>query len=575
MGGTASGWGLNMHGEVGNGTPTLSGCFCLESPTSVNGLSSVTQIAAGEYHSLAVLSDGTARAWGYNAYGQLGNGGVGDSAGPVPVNGLQDVAAVSGGSEHSLALLANGTVMAWGENEYGELGLGSSSGPEECAGQPCGRFPRPVPGLADVIAIAAGYRYNLALLADGSVMAWGADEAGQLGDGVGIQSGCLCVDHPAPVPGISGATAIAAGYQAGFALLQDGTVRGWGSNYYGGLGNGTATTTSTCRCLGPVAVSGLSRVRSIAAGGFHATALLSDGAVRAWGYNAHGELGTGSKVGPEECVESTACSRTALAVDALSGTEAIAAASDHTLALLGDGSIRAWGYNSLGELGDGTNMERDAPVPVSGLSGVNEVAAGEFNGFALLGPSQTLSASLAGAGAGTVGGHGILCPPGCAARFPQGQLEALRAAPAAGTGFAGFSGPCTGTGACRLRMDHDQAVTATFGPPKGTTINRARIDSRRKRATFSFSAPGAITGYQCELIKPRPKHHRSRGRKSLKHEAGHRTTKPQFATCAASRTYRHLLPGHHTFKVRALDILGADATPATRKFTIRPPRHRR
>jgi alpha-tubulin suppressor-like RCC1 family protein len=569
------GWGYNNYGQTGNGTPTISACSCLESPAPVSGLSAVTQISGGEYHTLALLSDGSARAWGFNAYGQLGNGGISYSAAPVPVKGLQNVVAVSGGSEHSLALLSNGTVMAWGENEYGELGIGSSSGPEECSGAPCGRFPVPVPGLANVIAIAADYRYSLALLADGTVMAWGTDESGQLGDGVGIQSGCLCVDHPAPVPGISGAVAISAGYRSGSALLQDGAVKDWGDNYFGELGNGTATTTTTCRCLGPVSVSGLSGVKSIAMGSFHGMALLSDGTVRAWGYNAHGQLGIGSATGPEECVESKPCSRTPVSVAALSGVQAISAAAEHNLALLGDGTAHAWGSNGLGELGDGTKSERNAPVPVSGLNGASAIEAGEMNGFALLGPAQTLNISLAGASTGMVGGPGILCSPSCAGRFPQGQVEILRAAPAAGSGFAGFSGPCTGIGICQVRMDQDQGVTATFGPPKGTAITRAKIKSPKKRATFSFTAPGAITGFQCELIKPKPKHHKSGSKKELKHGGGHRRPKPRFAKCGVPKAYKHLRPGRYTFKVRGLDILGADATPATKKFKIKPPQHPR
>ena len=100
--------------------------------------------------------------------------------------------------------------------------------------------------------------------------------------------------------------------------------------------------------------------------------------------------------------------------------QSVAAGKYHSLALLGDGSVRAWGFNADGQLGDGTEEERNAPVLVSGVAGASEVSAVEGTSFALIGPSQTLTVSLAGAGAGTVGGPGgILCPAvNCVGRFP-------------------------------------------------------------------------------------------------------------------------------------------------------------
>src|SRR5262249_10645082 len=151
------------------------------------------------------------------------------------VTGLSNVIAVAAGEYHSLALRADGTVMAWGENEDGQLGLGTTTGPEECSSKyVCAKTPRKVPGLSNVIAISAGYYSSLALLADGTLMTWGYDYYGQLGDGVGHREGCECVDHPVPVPGVSGAMAIASGEYSGSAVLADGTVRNWGWNYYGG-----------------------------------------------------------------------------------------------------------------------------------------------------------------------------------------------------------------------------------------------------------------------------------------------------------------------------------------------------
>jgi hypothetical protein len=258
------------------------------------------------------------------------------------------------------------------------------------------------------------------------------------------------------------------------------------------------------------------------------------------------------------------------------------------LALLGDGSVRAWGGNDNGQVGDGSTETRMVAVQLSGLSGVSDISTGEDTSFALIGPSRSLNVALAGAGAGTVGGPGgILCPAvSCTVRFPDSQVQTLRAEPAPGSGFAGFTGPCTGTDPCRVRMGADQTVTATFGPPEGTRITKARIKQGKKpkkgakrkakaktsrtakprpkskpraTATFSFSAPGAVTGYQCMLVKPKPK----------KKGKPRKRAKPRFSKCASPKRYKKLRKGRYTFKVRAQNILGVDAQPAVRKFRIR------
>jgi hypothetical protein len=238
------------------------------------------------------------------------------------------------------------------------------------------------------------------------------------------------------------------------------------------------------------------------------------------------------------------------------------------MVLMPDGTIRAWGHNGEGQVGTGgTGNNVLAPSPVGGVAGASGLLASDYNSYAIVGPSQTLRVEFAGDEAGRVGGgRGVLCPPACAQRYPQAQVQMLRAEPSAR--FAGFSGACSGTATCRVNMDGDQTVTATFGRPKGTRITKAKIVRRRKLARFSFSAPGAITGYQCMLVRPAKK-----GRKGAGKSAKRR--KPRFSTCKSPRKYRHLKPGRYAFRVRALDILGADAHPAQRKFRLRKPKKRR
>lgn len=567
-GGTAMGWGNNSEGQVGDG-----GTGGGPAPRAVTGLTEATAISGGYTFSLGLRVDGTVMAWGGNGAGQLGNGSMASSPSPIPVPGLANVVAVSAGTDQALALLADGTVMAWGSNVEGQLGDGATSGPETCPSVlACAKRPQRVPGITNAIAVATGYADDAALLADGTVLVWGSDRNGQLGDGVGVETGCSCVPTPTPVPGVRGAVALAAGFSHLAALLGDGTVATWGRDYEGQLGNGAAvrTTPPNCYCLGPLTVPGVSGARSIAGGGNFSAVLLQDGSTRAWGANEYGQLGGGSSSGPPcSCIPSAVAGPGP-------GLQGLAGGLYHALALRADGTVLGWGENEYGQLGEAGSSPRLTPIVVPGVSGASAVAGRVYTAFALIGPSQKLEVTLAGAGSGKVGGaaaaegsEAIVCPGACAGRYPQGQVETLRAEANAGSGFAGFSGACTGTGLCRLTMSGDQAVTATFGPPKGTTITAAKIDRKKRSATFSFSAPGAITGFECKLVRPVPKHHRHKHRK---HRHG-----AKFAACGSPQSYRHLkAAGSYQFQVRALDLLGADAQPASRGFKMKPiKKHRR
>ena len=121
----------------------------------------------------------SARSWGYNYYGQLGSGTTADSSTPAPVSGLSGVVAVAAGERHSLAVLSNGTVVAWGLNNFGQLGNGNNTGPDACNGSPCSKKPIPVSGLSGVVAVTVGNNNSLALRSNGTVVAWGGNDYGQ------------------------------------------------------------------------------------------------------------------------------------------------------------------------------------------------------------------------------------------------------------------------------------------------------------------------------------------------------------------------------------------------------------
>jgi alpha-tubulin suppressor-like RCC1 family protein len=325
-------------------------------PADAAPLSGVSALTAGAYHTCALDTGGAVLCWGANGNGQLGDGGQSDSALPVNVSGVSgQVSQLSAGFTHTCAVAA-GDAWCWGQD-------GSSEEPL--------LTPRMLlPDAAGLPAIGSGRAFTCAI-AKGEVWCWGSNQFGQLGTGSPERTERL----PARVAGLKDAIAVGAGWYFTCALTDRGTVSCWGNNQYGSLGNGA--TGSLPRST-PVDVVGLSNVQQLAVGGGHACVRTAESAVKCWGTNNYGQLGDGTQEDRSTPVD-------VIGLD--SGVAGVFAGTGQSCALLESGSVKCWGHDWYGELGDGTSgVDNDqlVPVDVVGLPpDVTSIAMGRFHTCAL------------------------------------------------------------------------------------------------------------------------------------------------------------------------------------------------
>jgi uncharacterized repeat protein (TIGR02543 family) len=359
--GTVWTWGLNAKGQLGSGTTTDASLPAqVLGPDGTGYLTGIVAVMGGEQHNIALKSNGTVWTWGLNAEEQLGNGTTTNSSTPVQVSGLTSIVKLGGRGYHSVAVKSDGTVWTWGWDEYGALGNGVDDSNNDYL------VPIEVAGVSNPIMVTAGFQFSVALMQDHTLMAWGNNAEGEIGDGTTTNR-----LTPVPVPGINQVVWVSAGWTHVVAIRADGTVWTWGANNwqgafdcedayddnnlgfycgYGMLGDGTENDHYT-----PEQVPGLSGAIMALGGDSSTSVLLRDGTVWTFGSNGAGQLG----------VPVIYQSLVPVQVQGLCSAVYIMTRDFHNEALCANGTLWSWGSGDNGELGNGTVNNSAVPVQVT------------------------------------------------------------------------------------------------------------------------------------------------------------------------------------------------------------------
>lgn len=322
-------WGYNGDGQLGDGTT-----FHKNKPTQIGTATNWKSISTGTNHSHAIKDDGSLWSWGANEYGQLGDGTYENRTIPIQIGKDTNWMSILTNTTHSIAIKKDGTLWAWGSNEYGQLGDGTYDGRN---------IPMQIGTANDWQSIFAGYSHSLAIKKDGTLWAWGDDNNGKLGQGF-IES------QLAPVQ-IGTATdwqSVSGGSHHSFAIKKDSTLWAWGWNIDGELGDGTTDDKHS-----PVQIGIGTHWQSVLGGLYYSMAIKTDGTLWTWGYE-FGNLDS-------YITYRNRPTQIGIATD----WQNMGAGHEFGIAKKSDGSLWSWGRNSLGQLGDGTTINKSTPTQIT------------------------------------------------------------------------------------------------------------------------------------------------------------------------------------------------------------------
>ncbi|KIG15432.1 BNR repeat domain protein [Enhygromyxa salina] len=384
--GTARCWGQNRDGRVGDGSFESKG-----RATSIK-LGPVRDLALGDRFSCALRADNKVACWGDDAGGALGQGDDGNEGGAARtgvqrVVNLDDATALVSGDGFSCATRKTGAVLCWGRNDLGQLGDGSGDGSRA--------MPAPVANITDAVALTAGPAQACVVRKSGGVVCWGANDMGQLGRSPGAP-----IVKPSAIPKLDDAAAVTLGDGHGCALRRSGSVYCWGSDAEGQLGDGAGTRGGT--------VVQLSDAVALSSGRAHTCALRRTGEVMCWGANNQGQIGNGAGAAQLKTPV-----QAPVTVANLNDASEIAMGPEHGCVRRRDGKAACWGRNDAGQLGSGTESSVwTSRVPVQGLAAVSTIAVGSGHACAVAGGRISCWGDNGSGQGGYVGGAATTPRPG-------------------------------------------------------------------------------------------------------------------------------------------------------------------